>query len=189
MTLPISTERLILRRPAHKDIQDIIEIVSHPSVARVTTEIEANESKVREYIDKQHSYKPFEKNKYYDLMIERKEDGKVVGLMGLMCEDHQQGMIGWALGIEYRGHGYAIEGARALIGYGFSELDLHRIFAKTSNFNTASWKLAERIGMRKEAHLREAELRDGKWIDVLTYGVLADEWPGEDAAREEEHFL
>jgi len=183
MTLPIFTERLILRSLTYNDIQDIIEIVSHPSVARITTNIKANESEVRKYIDKQKSYQPFEKDKYYDLAIERKEDGKVVGLLGLMCEDHKQGLIGWALGVDYRGNGYATEGARALMMYGFSELNLHRIYAKTSSINTASWKVMERVGMRKEAHFREAEFRDGQWIDVLVYAILADEWPSQDTVH------
>jgi RimJ/RimL family protein N-acetyltransferase len=183
MTLPIFTERLILRSLTCNDIQDIIEIVSHPSVARIKTNIKANESEVRKYIDKQESYQPFEKDKYYDLAIERKEDGKVVGLLGLMCEDHKQGLIGWALGVDYRGNGYVTEGARALMMYGFSELDLHRIYAKTSSINTASWKVMERVGMRKEAHFQEAEVRDGEWIDVLIYAVLADKWLSQDTVR------
>lgn len=181
MSLPVITERLILRNLTYNDIQDIIEIVSHPSVARVTPQLEANEARVRAYIDKQASYQPFEKDRYYDLAIERKEDGKVIGLVGLMCKDHKQGLTGWALGVDHRGKGYATEAARALIGYGFSELGLHRIYAITSHVNTASWKVMERAGMGKEAHLREAEFRDGEWIDVLIYAVRAEEWMREDS--------
>jgi RimJ/RimL family protein N-acetyltransferase len=176
MTFPISTERLFLRNLTYDDVQDIIELVSHPSVARITTNLKADEFAVREYIDLQNSFQPFEKDRYYDLALERKEDGKVIGLMGLMCQDHGQGLIGWALGISFRGKGYATEAARALIGYGFSVLGLHRIYAKTSSVNTASWKVIERLGMRKEAHLRESEAGDGAWIDTLIYAILADEW-------------
>jgi RimJ/RimL family protein N-acetyltransferase len=175
MTLLILTERLILRRFTHQDIPAIVEIVSHPSVARITTKIKANEASARKYVDEQAAYQPFEKGKYYDLAMERKADGKVVGFLGLMCEDHQQALIGWALGVDYRGHGYVTEAARALMTYGFSELRLHRIYAKTSSINTASWRVMERIGMRKEAQLREAELKDGEWIDGLIYAILADE--------------
>jgi RimJ/RimL family protein N-acetyltransferase len=173
MTLAIVTERLVLRRFTDNDIQDIVEIVSHPSVARITPNLEANESKVKEYIDKQNFCQPFEKSEYCDLAIERKKDGKVIGLIGLMCEDHRQALIGWALGVDHRGNGYATEGARSLMMYGFCELGLHRIYAKTSHINTPSWKVMERVGMRKEAHLREAEFRDGEWIDVLIYAMLA----------------
>jgi RimJ/RimL family protein N-acetyltransferase len=84
--------------------------------------------------------------------------------------------MGWALGIDFRGNGYVTEAARALIQYGFCELNLHRMYAKTSNINAASWKVMERVGMRKETQLREAELRDGKWIDVGIYAILGEEW-------------
>lgn len=183
MTLPIITNRLILRRFAYNDIQDIIEFVSHPSVARITTNIVASESKVREYIDKKNSFQPFEKNKQFDLAIEKKEDGKVIGLLSFVCEDHKQGALGWSLGVDYRGNGYVTEGARALMTYGFSELDLHRIYAKTSSINTASWKVMERVGMRKEAHFHEGEFRDGEWIDVLIYGILSEEWLSQDVVQ------
>jgi RimJ/RimL family protein N-acetyltransferase len=125
MTLPIYTERLILRRFTYHDIPDIIEIVSHPSVARITRNIEANEIKVRKFIDEQNSYQPFEVDKYFHLAVERAEDGKVMGILSLLCGDHAQGEIGWSLGIEHRGNGYAVEGARALMRYG-CENDQHK---------------------------------------------------------------
>ena len=176
MTLSIISRRLILRRFVYDDIQDIVEFVSHPSVARITTNIEASESKVREYIDKQNSFQPFEKNKWFDLAIEKKEDGKVIGLLSFVCKDHKQGAIGWALGVDYRGNGYVSEAARSLMTYCFSNHGLHRIQATTTSINSGSWRVMERLGMRKEAHFREAELRDSEWIDVLIYGILAEEW-------------
>ena len=105
MTLPIKTERLSLRRFTHNDIQDIIVFISHPSVARATPDIKPNEPTVIKYIDKQNSYQPFEQDKCFDLAIERKEDGKVIGLLSLICRRHKQGEIGWGLGIDHRGQG------------------------------------------------------------------------------------
>jgi RimJ/RimL family protein N-acetyltransferase len=177
MTLPIITKRLILRRYTHDDLSDVLEFASQPSVARVTSgNIDATEEGVGRYIELQNSYQPFEKDKVFDLAIERKEDGVVIGLLGFICRDHLQGEIGWALGVEYRGQGYATEAARALIAYGFKSLDLHRIHADTSIGNTASWRLMERLGMKREAHLREVVYQEGKWLDRYIYGVLADEW-------------
>ncbi len=204
MTLPITTERLILRRYTYHDIQDIIEFVSHPSVAKATPEIEATESGVRKYIDLQNSYQPFEQDKCFDLAIERKEDSKVIGLLTLVCREHKQGEIGYAetgyaeigyaeigyaeigyaeigyaLGAKYRGQGYATEAARALMAYGFTSLDLHRIQADTGSDNSASWRVMERLGMRREKQLQEAIFKDGEWVDALIYGILADEWPAD----------
>jgi ribosomal-protein-alanine N-acetyltransferase len=177
MTLPIVTERLVLRRYTHDDIPDVLGFASQPSVARVTSEnIQATEEGIRKYIDLQNSYQPFEKDKVFDLAVERKEDGKVIGLLGLICRDHGQGEIGWALGVEHRGQGYATEAARALMDYGFSSLGLHRIHADTSSDNLASWRIMERLGMRREALLRDSVYEDGQWLDRYIYGMLADEW-------------
>lgn len=173
--LPIATKRLSLRCLDYNDIQDILDILAHPSIARILN-MKMDESSVREYIDKQNSYQPFQEGKYYDLVVEYKEEGKVIGLIGIQCKPHHQGAIGWAIGINYQGSGFALEGASALISYAFSKLGLHRIYAVTSNINTPSWKLMERLGMRKEAHFRETEWREGKWIDQFIYAILSTEW-------------
>jgi RimJ/RimL family protein N-acetyltransferase len=176
MPLPLVTQRLTLRTLEDGDAGDILDLVSHPSVARVTTNIEGTEPGVKRYIEEQRGCRPFQEGVYYDLALVL--ESQVIGLIGLMCLDHQQGLIGWGVNVAYRGRGYATEGARALITHGFSELGLHRIYAKTSNANTASWRVMGRLGMRCEAQLREAEFRDGAWIDVLIYAVLAGEWQG-----------
>ncbi len=178
VSLPIMTERLILRRFNYNDVQDILDFISHPSVSRIVTEMEATETGVKKYIDLKNSYELFEKDKCFDLAIARKTDDRVIGLVTLICKNHKQGQIGWALGIDYRGEGYATEAAEALIGYGFDNLGLHRIYADTTNENTTSWRVMERLGMRREACMKESEFRNGKWLDSLTYGVLATEWRG-----------
>jgi ribosomal-protein-alanine N-acetyltransferase len=177
MTLPIVTERLILRRFTHDDISDVLGFVSQPSVARVTSErIPATEEGVRKYILLQNSYQSFEKDKVFELAIERKEDGKVIGLLGLICQGHGQGEMGWVLGVEHRGQGYATEAAGALMDYGFNSLGLHRIHADTNTGNLAAWRIMERLGMRREGLLRGAAHEEGKWVDRYVYGMLADEW-------------
>jgi RimJ/RimL family protein N-acetyltransferase len=176
--LPITTERLILRRYTHDDIPDLLRVVSHSSVARVTTEITATEPGVRAYIDLQNSYQPFEQDKCFDLAIERKKDGRVMGLLSLVHKQDQQAEIGWALGTEFRGQGYVTEAASALVTYGFASLGLHRIQAVTSSTNTGSRGVMERLGMRQEARLRETTFTDGEWLDSLIYGLLVSEWQG-----------
>ena len=179
MTLLIVTERLFLRRYTHDDIPDLLELASQPSVAKEFSEtVQATEEGVRTYIDLQNSYQPFEKDKVFDLAIERQEDGKVIGLVGMIREDHGQAEIGWAIGVEHRGQGYATDAARALMDYGFTSLGLHRIHADASTDNIASWRIMERLGMRREGLLRQAVYEGGKWLDRYIYGIVADEWRG-----------
>ena len=67
-----------------------------------------------------------------------------------------------------------------MIQYAFSELKLHRIQASTGSGNPDSFRVMERLGMRREARLREKEFRDGAWIDELIYGLLAGDQPDGD---------
>ena len=177
MTLPIITQRLVLRRYTPEDQADLLVLAAQPTVAAILSgRLPATEEGVRSYIDLQNSYSPFEKDKVFELAVERKEDGRVLGLVGLIHRDHRQGEIGWALAAEYRGQGYATEAASALMDYGFNTLDLHRLHADTNSDNAASRGVMERLGMRLEAQLRDAVWVEGKWVDRVIYGILAEEW-------------
>ena len=100
----------------------------------------------------------------------------MIGFVGLIRQDHGQGEVGWALAAEHRGQGYATEAAGALIAYGFYSLGLRRIHADTGIDNLASMRMMERLGMRREGLLRCAVYEEGKWVDRVAYGILADEW-------------
>ncbi|HEU4792335.1 MAG TPA: GNAT family protein, partial [Nitrolancea sp.] len=87
--------------------------------------------------------------------------------------------IGYELDSRFWGHGYATEAVRALLAFGFEQLGLHRIWAHCLAENVASIRLLERIGMRREGHLRENEWQQGHWHDTLIYAMLAQEWEGQ----------
>ena len=183
MTLPIDSQRLLLRRFSYDDIQDLIEFVSHPSVAEEVSDPKPNEESARAYVDKQNSFQPFEKDKVFDLAIERKADGKVIGLVTMITKNHQKGELGYGLGTDFRGKGYATEAARAITDYGFAQLKYHRVQAIVSAANPVSMQVLVRLGMKQEGRLREATENDGDWHDLLYYGVLADEWQTPAQAR------
>lgn len=93
---------------------------------------------------------------WLSLVVELKAERKAIGQVGLgviRSGEQRQGTIGWLLGRQYQGQGLATEAARALMTYGFDHLGLHRIAARTGSDNERSWRLMERIGMRREAHL------------------------------------
>jgi RimJ/RimL family protein N-acetyltransferase len=176
MTLPLVTERLLLRRFTEGDIPDLLEFLADPSVTGAVPEIEPTEAGAHQYVARQAALLLFEEDQCFDLALQCKADGKVVGLLTLVRRDQHQAEIGWALGVNHRGRGYATEAATALMLYGFTSLGLHRIQAETEATNVHSWQVMERLGMRREALLREAEFRDGIWHDLVIYAALADEW-------------
>jgi RimJ/RimL family protein N-acetyltransferase len=89
----------------------------------------------------------------------------------------RQAELGWVLDPSYAGHGYATEAVNELIRYCFEDLGLHRVKAGCFLDNQPSWRLMERVGMRREEHaVRDSLHRSRGWIDGLTYALLAEEW-------------
>jgi RimJ/RimL family protein N-acetyltransferase len=92
--------------------------------------------------------------------------------------------LGWVLHPDHAGHGYATEAVRELLRLCFAELGLRRVTANCFADNTASMRLMERIGMRRELHaVRESLHRSGEWLDTMGYALLAEEWAAEAPQR------
>ena len=88
-----------------------------------------------------------------------------------------QAEIGWALSPEFAGRGLATEAAAELLRICFDDLGLRRVTASSFADNVASWRIMEKIGMRRESYTRaEALHRSGRWLDGVGYAILADEW-------------
>ena len=90
---------------------------------------------------------------------------------------HRRAGMGYWLGQAYWRQGYAAEAARAVIAYGFSALKLNRIAADHFVANPASGRVMQKAGMRHEGTLRQYYLKDGAYIDVELYAVVATDWP------------
>jgi RimJ/RimL family protein N-acetyltransferase len=101
---------------------------------------------------------------------------RVIGDFMLRRED-AEAELGWALDPEYSGHGYATEAVKELLRYCFEELGARRVTANCYLGNDSSWRLMERVGMRRELHaVRESLHRSGEWLDTVGYAILADEF-------------
>ena len=86
--------------------------------------------------------------------------------------------LGWMFDPACGGQGYATEAVRATIAFCFTSLHLRRLHASCFAANTASWRLMDRLGMRREQHGRATSLHgDGTWHDSFTYALLREEWP------------
>jgi RimJ/RimL family protein N-acetyltransferase len=115
-------------------------------------------------------------------------DGNVIGDFMLRIEDAwaqtevadqargTQAELGWVLDPAYAGHGYATESVRCLLEYCFRALGVRRVVANCFLANDTSWRLMDRVGMRREGHaVAESLHRSGQWLDTVTYAVLAEE--------------
>jgi len=178
--LPLETARLLVRRFKDTDVPDIL-AYSCRADAQLARNLdwEPNEASIRAYLEPQKDVDPFSDPQWMTLVVELKDLGQVIGVVGLgvtKVGPYKQGMAGWAFDCAFQGQGYATEAARALIDYGFARLGLHRISARTGADNVPSWRLMERLDMRREAHFIQSHVIDGQWRDEYVYAVLAAEW-------------
>lgn len=88
-----------------------------------------------------------------------------------------QGLLGWTIHPDMHGRGLATEAVTELVRHAFDDLGLRRVVAECFAANEPSWRLMERIGMRREAHhVKDSLHRELGWQDELVYALLADEW-------------
>ena len=105
------------------------------------------------------------------------ESGRVVGNIYCGNRDYDAREVGYIINRDYRNKGYAEEALSAVIENAFRE-GAHRIYAECDPRNTASWKLLEKAGLRREAHFRQNIFfhKDEKgapiWKDSYVYAIL-----------------
>jgi RimJ/RimL family protein N-acetyltransferase len=109
--------------------------------------------------------------------IETLDSGEVIGLCGIaILHGSEQGEIWYLVRPDHWGRGIAAEAARLLLGIGFAEMNLHRMFATCLPENPASGRVLEKIGMRKEGCQRKSLKIHGVWRDCFLYAILREEW-------------
>ncbi|WP_130860720.1 GNAT family N-acetyltransferase [Gracilibacillus phocaeensis] len=86
--------------------------------------------------------------------------------------------IGWVFNPLYHGKGYATEAAKAVLAFGFNQLHLHRIIATCQPENRPSYRVMEKIGMRREGFFKQCIPHGDEWWDEYYYAILRDEFLG-----------
>jgi ribosomal-protein-serine acetyltransferase len=110
----------------------------------------------------------------YAIIIEK----NIVGRIGLhhINHSHRIAEIGYWLADGLQGRGIISKSCKAIINLAFKELGLNRIEIKCGVGNDKSRAVAEKLQFKQEGILRQAELLNGKFIDLYLYALLKDEW-------------
>lgn len=113
------------------------------------------------------------------LAIELKAEARVVGSIALHLRDIPNATVelGYVLRRDLWGRGLVSEAAEAVVAMGFG-LGLHRIAAACDARNVGSYRVMEKLGMRREGLLQQDRLIRGAWRDTYVYALLAQEWTG-----------
>ena len=116
----------------------------------------------------------------YHFGIEDRDSRQIIGMIGLSRVNRQDknAEAGYWLGQDFWRKGYITEAMRLMLNFAFAELDLARVYAVVHEKNTGSIRLLEKCSFVREGVWRKATLRDGRFYDVLAYGLLRDEYTG-----------
>ncbi|WP_449395471.1 GNAT family N-acetyltransferase [Devosia riboflavina] len=177
--LPITTQRLTLRPFTRGDVDAVLDYRGREDVALYLFDTALSREECALAVQQRTLQTSWsvEGDKIV-LAAVLSESDTVIGELSLIwrSEDARQGEIGWIFHPDHHGQGFATEAASALFDLGFQKADLHRIFARCDTRNGSSWRLMERLGMRREAHFREHARFKGGWDEEFVYAVLRREW-------------
>lgn len=176
LTWPRHTKRLTVRPLRFDDVPEVFTYRSDPHLARWMSSLPASVEDFAEAILGSGS----------TLVVEQR--GVLVGNLALTVQDawsqtevtdqarRTQAELGWWVAPVHQGRGYATEAVAELVRIAF-DLGIRRVEAACFAENEASWRVMERVGMRREGLYRKDSLhRDGTWRDGMSYALLAEEW-------------
>ena len=148
--LPLETERLRIRPYRLSDLDATLQMSQDPVLRKWIPSGVYNDDEHKEYVLKSSSDNP------KDFILEDKFTRNIVGEMTFhLWFVERTWEIGWLILPPYQGQGYASEAATRLIDVGFVVLRLHRIIATADPENIASWRVMEKVGMRREGLFKQ----------------------------------
>jgi ribosomal-protein-alanine N-acetyltransferase len=173
-----TTERLHLREFVEGDAESLHVCNSDPEVVRWTTHGVMTLDQTREYLAKSIAAARETPRNVVDLAVTRRDGGAFVGRVGfrLTGGEPREAMLWYVLRRADWGQGLSCEAARALLDHAFRELHLHRVYVDIDPENLASIRVAEKLGMRHEAHHKSNTFIKGQWVDTVILAILDDEW-------------
>jgi [ribosomal protein S5]-alanine N-acetyltransferase len=175
---PIETERLLLREFRASDESDVHAYGSDPDVVRLMIWGPNTPEQTLAFLQTVLKAQEQWPRAFVELAIELKGEGRLIGSIGLRVKDERNRAadIGYVLARSYWGGGYMTEAARAILDVAFRRLDLRRVSATCDPRNHASYRVMEKLGMRREGHLRKDVMEKGEWRDSYLYALVAEEW-------------
>lgn len=164
---------MILRRITNADVNEVFELRANPETMKYIPRplVKTTEDAL------EHIATIEEKivlNEGINWGITLKDSPKMLGMIGYyrMQPENYRAEIGYMLLPDFHGKGIVTEAVRKLITYGFSDLKLHSIEAVIDPENLGSEKVLQKCNFIREAHLKECQFHDGKFIDKVIYSLL-----------------
>jgi RimJ/RimL family protein N-acetyltransferase len=178
-TVQIQTDRLLLRRFRHADLDAFVAYRSDEDVARFQSWDDSySMAEAERFLADDSDVVPGQPGRWLQIAIEERGTGNLCGdcAVRVTTEQPRTAELGVTLAPNHQNHGIASEAVTATLDWLFGEQDMHRVYAQTEDRNKAAHRLLEELGLRPEARLIEADWFDGEWTILRIYAVLKKEW-------------
>lgn len=175
----METERLRLRPWRMEDLEDFYNYAKNPDVGpwagwKPHESIEESREILTRWVAG--------KEDGFEIALELKETGKVIGSIGIMKDGHRPEVpgcknLGYVLGKDYWGRGLMTEAARAVVDYAFQTMKLQLLSVNHYSINPRSRRVIEKCGFQYEGTLRSATaIYNGELRDLCHYSLRAWEY-------------
>jgi RimJ/RimL family protein N-acetyltransferase len=179
VTLPIETERLLLRPFEPADIDDVARLHADPELVRWIPWGPRTREEAAAVLERKLGKTSIGPDgDGLGLVATQREDGSFLGefTLSVLSAADSCAELGFMLFAGHQGRGYATEGGRAVLAAAFGGYGLHRVIGRVEPRNAPSCRVLEKLGMRREAHFVENEWIKGEWQSEYTYAILDREW-------------
>lgn len=170
----LETQRLLLRRVDSNDIRAIFALRSNPETMKyIPRPLAKTDEDALEHIAMIDA--KIDTNEGINWGITLKDNPNLIGIIGhyRIKPEHYRAEIGYMLLPEFNGKGIITEAIKEVVNYGFKTMKLHSIEAIIAPENHGSAKVLEKNGFVKEAHLKENEFFEGRFLDTVIYSILS----------------
>jgi len=176
-TMDLVTDRLILRRFRESDTEQTYENFGKDVLVNRYISFAPCETLAGTYeFIRRHLWEYDNNLDFYGWAITL--DGEVIGSIGLYDIDHESESceLGYSIGSKWWDNGYATEAADAVVKFAINRLFAHRVQASHHPENLASKKVLEKIGMKFEGVMRDAQRNpNGTFSDLWLYAKLSSD--------------
>ena len=168
---------MVLSVPQARDIPRVLEYAKNPVISRnlLTFPYPYAEKDAIWWIN--FANQCHENGEGYIFAMRKKEDGLLMGGIGIDVDKaNNLAEVGYWLGEPHWGKGYATEGTKEMLRFGFETLGLNRITSSHYDYNPASGRVIEKSGLIKEGVRKEQIKKEDGYHDLHVYGLTRKQY-------------
>lgn len=178
--LEMESERLVFNKFQLEDYSVVYDWLSNPENMKYRSSEPKNEEEVLAYLKWAIQSAEETDCVNFRYAVRLKGTNELIGSCELAFTDRDPAELAWEIHRNYWKQGYGSEIGNTLLKLGFDTLNLRRIIADCNTLNIGSYKIMEKIGMRREAHYvkkyRANSVLNHGWCDKYQYAILKEEW-------------